>query len=121
VADTIEYVKCPSCGYEDSLFLVNKTESIECPKCGKWGIFSHHFGANQGLSIAEYTDLVVDIYENHGWRHLGKSKNIKYVRGMFDTRTGRYFGVILDSHEFIINNENRHRNLKRWITEFLNE
>ncbi|XZI53252.1 hypothetical protein ACSXD3_17855 (plasmid) [Clostridium perfringens] len=46
---------------------------------------------------------------------------IKYVRCTFDMRTHEIFSVSLDNRAFVKVNENRHRDLKKWIYEYLDQ
>lgn len=50
-----------------------------------------------------------------------KGKMIKYVRCTFDMRTHEIFAVSLDDKEFVKVNENRHRDLKKWIYGYLDQ
>ena len=72
-----------------------------------------------GMSMSDYNILVAHIVENHGWRSKdawsGPRPPIKYIRHSFDTRTNVVYSVTLDSNEFTVVNENRKRDLKRWI------
>ncbi|EIF6155387.1 hypothetical protein LFJ62_003094 [Clostridium perfringens] len=74
------------------------------------------FGEN--LSLQDYAELLVYIDENHSFRKV-KGKMIKYVRCTFDMRTHEIFSVSLDNKEFVKVNENRHRDLKKWIYGYL--
>lgn len=47
-------------------------------------------------------------------------KRIKYVRSSFDTRTNYIYSIHLDGECFTVVNENRKRNLKKWIYAYLN-
>lgn len=126
----IRYLKCPHCGYEDSSILTLKYDNmsipmIECPECKILDVFQECYcEKGKNMTLEEYQELVKYIYLNFGWRKsMGKnfSKRIKYIRCTFDTRTGEIFHVSLDHKDFTIVNENRHRNLKEWIYEYLNK
>lgn len=73
------------------------------------------------MNIEQFHLLLAEIQENHPWPLKGKC--IKYVRPHYDTRTRTFFGVTFDTlsgtKEFFIVNENRHRDLCQWITEWL--
>lgn len=74
------------------------------------------------MSIGEFLELLKYIQENHSFVTL-RGKRIKYISPTYDTRTGRIFHVHLrlggEGLHFSITNENKHRNLKDWIYEWL--
>ncbi|MDM0987453.1 hypothetical protein QTI95_14040 [Clostridium perfringens] len=117
-----EVFVCKNCGYEDSSYVpMMKNKIIKCPMCRKpvkRNIVLMEFGEN--LSLQDYAELLVYIDENHSFRKV-KGKMIKYVRCTFDMRTHEIFAVSLDDKEFVKVNENRHRDLKKWIYEYLDQ
>ena len=73
------------------------------------------------MTIEEFSELTKFISENHGFRSRKPGgRMIKYVRCSFDTRTNDIFSVILDDMIFSTTNENRKRDLKKWIYAWLN-
>lgn len=74
-----------------------------------------------GITIEEFSELTKFIAKNHGFRsHNKNGRMIKYVRCSFDTRTNNIYSVILDDIHFSIINQNRKRNLKKWVYAYLN-
>jgi hypothetical protein len=80
------------------------------------------------MTIEEYAELLAYIYEKHDFVFSkGNSKHIKYVDCTFDTRTYGIFSVTLRgmfngaTKNFSITNENRNRNLKEWIYNWLED
>lgn len=118
----IDVFICNECKHEDSSYIPFKysnVESVECPEC-------HNIVANNivkmidepFMTLREYFDLLNYIVNNHGFG-TGTGKMIKYVSHTLDTRTGLIYKVKLDDEEFTKVNENKHRNLKTWIMEYL--
>ena len=124
--EQIRYLKCSNCGYEDSSILTMSLPTgsgiLICPNCKIKTIFNELYcEQGRGMTYKEYAELLKYIVDNHGWRNICKegSKHIKYVRNSFDTRTNLIFSIQLDKEDFTIVNQNRHRNLKDWIYEYL--
>ena len=125
--EQIRYLKCTNCGYEDSSILIMTCKSgdsiLQCPNCNAEVKFIELYcEQGKGMTFKEYVELLKYIVDDHGWRNLLKegSKHIKYIRHSFDTRTNLIFSIQLDDKDFTIVNQNRHRNLKDWIYEYLN-
>lgn len=128
----IDVFVCSKCGYEDSSFIPSgarhisctkkcNINEVECPKCH--GIVNKNIVQMENgrdMSMGEYIELVKYILENHSFACLN-GKMIKYISNSFDTRTNSIYGITLDDVEFIKTNENSHRNLKKWIMEYLNQ
>lgn len=77
------------------------------------------------MSIIEYVELLKYIDENHSFGRL-KGKKIKYIEHIFDFRTNEIFCIKLrpicsDEVIFSITNENRDKDLKEWIYQWLKE
>jgi hypothetical protein len=76
------------------------------------------------MDMVDFVDLVEEIMKNHSWFTGIKGKGIKYIHPHFDTRTGKFHAITFSTMEgdktFAVVNENRHRNLREWITEWLN-
>lgn len=74
------------------------------------------------MSLEDFNELVKYISENHGFRSCKPNrKMIKYIQCSFDTRFGDVWSVVLDNVVFSVVNENRKRNLKKWIYAYLND
>ena len=74
------------------------------------------------INLEEFNDLVKFISDNHGFRsHKRGGKMIKYVRCSFDTRFNDIFSIQLDDKIFSVVNENRKRDLKKWLYSYLND
>ena len=72
------------------------------------------------MSLEEFTELAKYIYANHGFRDFSGGKTfIKYVRCSFDTRTNQVYSISLDKVDFTTVNENRKRDLKKWVYCYL--
>lgn len=70
------------------------------------------------MSLNDYNELLIHISKYHSM-YVG-GKRIKYVKSSFDTRTNCIYSIQLDSEDFTVVNENRKRNLKKWIYAYLN-
>ena len=68
----------------------------------------------------EFNSLLKYINKNHSFKQL-EGKMIKYVSPTIDLRTGSIGCIKLDDKIFSQTNENRHRNLKEWIMQYLKE
>jgi len=94
-----------------------------CPKCSNaehYEIVKKPFG--EYMTPKEYNELLKYIYINHNPFKINKFP-IKYVDCSYDNRTGRIFCVTIrtyfDENRFSITNENKHRDLKEWIYNWL--
>lgn len=121
---------CSNCGYEDSAFIPDGMVSkyskqcdegfIQCPNCKKIVKKDiQKMDYEDGMSFEEYIELVNYIHKNHSLQSL-KGKLIKYISSTYDFRTGKIYKISLDGKDFAKVNENRHRNLKKWIIDYLN-
>ena len=76
------------------------------------------------LSIKDYLELLRHIQLHHSWISTDTdsiiTKRIKYINASFDTRQNAYWRVELNGHSFALVNENKDRDLKEWIYEWLN-
>lgn len=119
--EKVEVFICKNCGYEDSSFIpMNPRNKVECPACKlvvDKNIVKMNFEPD--MSIKEFNDLLQYINKNHSFMTL-KGKMIKYISPTIDFRTGHIGKVVLDDKAFIKVNENRHRNLYKWIKDYLN-
>lgn len=127
----IKVFVCKECGYEDSSFIPEGAKDIsckkecpkgyvECPICHKIvkkTIIEKEMG--KGMTFSEFVELVSYINENHSFKDL-KGKHIKYITPTYDTRTNVIHCIKLNDTIFSITNENKHRNLKEWIYNYLN-
>lgn len=119
----VKVFKCSECKFESSLELFKEEDkTVKCPRCNELvenNTTEMDFG--KGLSIREYCELLGYINKHHAFGRLtGNGKQIKYISNKVDMRTGTIFSISLDNVEFTNTNENRHRNLKDWIYEYLN-
>lgn len=77
---------------------------------------------NNYMSVDEFVELLDYIQRNHSFCEP-KGKMVKYISHTYDTRTGKIHHVQLrlcgDGLHFSITNENKHRNLKKWIYGWL--
>ena len=116
----VEVFVCKECGYEDSSIIpMMKEDEIKCPHCKrevKRNIVLMEYG--DYMLLAEYIELLAYIEEEHSFKDL-KGKMIKYVRHSFDMRTNTIYEVTLNDKKFSKINENRHRDLLKWIYEYL--
>lgn len=77
------------------------------------------------MTLIEFNELVTFIITNHAWGGSVPFQGwkIKYIRPHFDTRSQTIFAIefdgMFDHKVFSVTNENRHRNLKEWIHEWL--
>ncbi|MGL5713399.1 MAG: hypothetical protein ACRCX2_10300 [Paraclostridium sp.] len=79
----------------------------------------------KAMTLKEYFDLVRYIDKHHSFREL-EGKAIKYISHTFDTRTRTVYSVKLwggfsEDKEFTIVNENKDRELKEWIYNWLDD
>lgn len=125
----IDVFICNKCGYEDSSFIPNgaiymdsqpcEEGYVQCPKCKeivKKEIKQIESGND--MTLKEYLELVKYISEKHSFRKV-KGKMIKYISHTLDFRTGTIYQIILDGKKFTKVNENRHRDLKKWVMNYL--
>lgn len=75
------------------------------------------------MTVKEYVELLQYIDAKHSFGRM-QGKEIKYIEHVFDFRTNKIFCVKLrpilsDEVIFSITNENKDRNLKEWIYEWL--
>ena len=117
--ELIDVFICNICGYEDSSFYYKC-----CPKCSNdehYKIIEMPFG--EYMTPRDYNELLKYIYKNYN--PFKSDQRIKYVDCSFDNRTGRIFSITIRTYseevKFSITNENRHRNLKEWIYNWLDE
>lgn len=118
--EKVKVFVCKNCGYEDSSFIpMNNKDKVWCPNC-KLKVDKHTIEMNfePDMTIEEFNNLLKYINENHSLRAL-KGKMIKYISPTIDFRTGCIGQVVLDDKIFKKVNENRHKNLYKWITEYL--
>lgn len=121
--ENIDVFVCEKCGYEDSSIIpfVRPDRTIcECSKCGKEvakNIVKMPIGKN--MTLQEYLDLLQFIEENHSFRRM-KGKRIKYIGHTYDFRTHEIFSIRIDNVTFTKVNENRHKNLKEWVMNYIN-
>lgn len=72
------------------------------------------------MTLEEFVELAKYVYANHGFTDFGNGKiHIKYVRCSFDTRTNEVYSITLDKVDFTTVNENRKRDLKKWVYCYL--
>lgn len=71
------------------------------------------------MTLEEYNKLVQYINRYHNFGQHGKM--IKYIRCSYDTRTQNIFSVTLDSKSFTIVNDDKDRNLKQWVYDYLKD
>lgn len=121
--EKIDVFVCRNCGYEDGSIIpcFRKNDKIvKCPNCNK-EVENNILEFDKGdcLTFKEYAELLKFINENHSFRTI-KGKRIKYVSHTFDMRTMTIYRVTLDDKEFCKVNENRHKDMKKWIYEYLN-
>ncbi|AMN31309.1 hypothetical protein BFS06_11455 [Clostridium perfringens] len=114
---------CENCNFEDSLIIpgvkLDKNEDFVCPKCGevvKYNIVKMDKGC--GLSLKDYNELLVYIKKNHD-AVKGMGKRIKYVNPIIDMRTLEIYSIKIGNKNFSVVNENKHKNLKEWIYNYL--
>lgn len=118
--EKLEVFICENCGYEDSSFIPMRLKNrVECPRC-KIIVSRNIVEINNepDMSINEFNELLEYINKNHSFIGL-KGKMIKYISPTIDLRTGHIGMVRLDDKTFSKTNENRHKNLKNWIMEYL--
>ena len=74
------------------------------------------------MNLNDFRDLLNYIEKNHSFRR-GKGKMIKYVSPTCDMRSGDIFHINLrqagNGVDFSLTNENKDRNLKRWVMDWL--
>lgn len=119
--EKVEVFVCKNCGYEDSSFIpMIQKNKVECPIC-KLVVDKNIVEMNfePYMSIEEFNDLLQYINKNHSFRAL-KGKMIKYISPTIDFRTGCIGKVVLDDKVFFKVNENRHKDLYKWIKDYLN-
>lgn len=78
-----------------------------------------------GLTIKEFIQLLNYINENHSFRKM-EGRRIKYIQPVYDTRKMTIHAVafidgVHDDIIFSITNENRNKNLKELIYNWLDE
>lgn len=76
----------------------------------------------KSMSIDDFRDVLNYIEKHHSFRK-GEGKRIKYVSPTCDMRMGDIFHVNLrltgEGKDFAIVNENREKDLKAWIIDWL--
>ena len=119
--EKVEVFVCKNCGYEDSSFIpMNPENKVQCPSCKLMvdkNIVKMNF--EPYMSIKEFNDLLQYINKNHSFMAV-KGKMIKYISPTIDFRIGNIGRVVLDHKVFAKVNENRHKNLYKWIKDYLN-
>lgn len=115
---------CPKCGFEDSSFVpftYKEGETSICRGCNSKFTENHIKELPQGdcLTIQEYYELIKYIHENHSFKNV-QGKCIKYISHVLDFRTLKIHSVTLDDKKFNKVNENGHRDMKKWIYDYLN-
>lgn len=125
MSDKVKVFICNNCNYEDSSFIpdfaVEKNGLVFCSNCKKEvpkTIVEQEYGRT--LSLIEFVGLLNYLKNNLELIHID-SKSLKKIKLTFDTRTNNFFSVILDYEgkyvSFIKTNENRHRDLLKWIQD----
>lgn len=124
MSKTIEVFICTNCGYEDSSFMPIKYKNKQlgiCPSCNcNVTVNIESIEMPPHMTISEFNSLLKYINKNHSFKQL-EGKMIKYVSPTIDLRTGFIGCIKLDDKIFSQTNENRHRNLKEWIMQYLKE
>lgn len=125
----IEVFVCSHCGAEDSSFVPSgagymgikpkKEGNVICFNCKK-EVFKDIVLMDEGkpMTLTEYSELLKYINENHSFKK-GMGKMVKYISHTFDFRTLMISRVDIDGKIFSITNENSHKNLKKWIMDYL--
>ena len=125
----MELFICPKCGGEDSSYapMFKEGQIIKCIHC-KEEVKVNLIEVEEGkdLSLKDYVELMQYINEHHSMRKW-KGKRIKYITATIDFRTGGYHhikfsGCFSDGNgtkEFYKINQNRHKDMKKWIYEWL--
>lgn len=123
--ETMNVFICAKCGGEDSSFIpCAEGRSVRCIHCKK-EVEVKLIKVEQGkaLSVKDYIELLQYISKNHAWNiNCMKGKVIKYVDATFDFRTNTYFAIKfrgMEDKDFVKVNENRHRDMKKWIYDWL--
>lgn len=74
------------------------------------------------MNIDDFRKLCNYIEKNHSFRKA-QGKMIKYISPTFDMRIGKIFHVNLrrsgDGIDFSLTNENKDKDLKNWIVDWL--
>ena len=74
------------------------------------------------MKLEEFTELVDYVHGKHRFGRGGRG--IKYIEPVYDTRYGDIFCIIFrgwDDKIFSLTNENKNRDLKEWVYEWLKE
>lgn len=122
MGDEIEVFECKSCGYEDSSYLPmrKKLKTVECPKCkNEVEMYIKPGKIGKNMTLKDYAEILDYIDKNHSFRNIS-GKMIKYITMTLDFRTFEIHSIKLDDKVFSKTNENRHRDLKEMIYEYLN-
>lgn len=76
------------------------------------------------MTLEEFTQLVKDIQATNSFARA-KGKCIKYITPVFDTRINQIFCINLrrsgDGLDFSTTNENKTKDLNKWIRAWLDE
>jgi hypothetical protein len=73
------------------------------------------------MTIRDLDELITHIRLCHrGGDGVGK-KFVKYVKPSFDMRTNEIYGMEIDDQVFFCVNENRKRDLKKWVNCWLDD
>jgi NAD-dependent SIR2 family protein deacetylase len=116
----IDVFVCPNCKYEDASYIpILKNKFVVCPDCEKTVrkvIVKMPFGPY--MTMEQYLDLLKYINEKEVFLKIS-GKSIKYASCTFDFKTQMIHCVKLNNKEFYKANENRHKDLYKWIMEYL--
>jgi len=72
----------------------------------------------KSMSMSEFHELVGHVQNKHEFAMRG-GKSIKYVRCSYDTRLRDVWSVSLDDKHFSLTNENKDKDLKSWVYDYL--
>jgi hypothetical protein len=120
--EDVDVFVCPNCKFEDSSYIPicrQDREYVKCTNCEetvKIVIVKMPYGPY--MTMDQYLELLKYIDENHSFAKMD-GKLIKYATSKFDFRTKDIYYVKLNDKEFYKVNENRHKDLYKWIMEYL--